>query len=328
MTLAKHGVAAVLAALVMIPVTARAQSAEAEVLFRDGRALIKAGKLADGCAKIEASERLETSVGTLLNLGDCREKLGKLASAWAAFRKAEGIAKHAGSEDKREGEARRRALALEPMLPALTLDVPAKVDGLVIKRNGESVDPALIGTAMPLDPGTYVISAEAPGYRPWKTDIIVQYKQKRRLSVPPLTRAVGTATVVSVPAEEPAPPPRLVVVHRTGSKWTPWRKLSVGLAIAGVGAAGAGVYFGMRSDSLAHDADVRCPLIVCNDAQALQDNRDARTYAQTANILYIGGAVAVGSAVALWFIGAPSESTVVTPVVTSDQAGAAIAGRF
>src|ERR1044071_9787666 len=57
---------------------ARAQSAEAEALFRDGRALIKAGKLASGCDRLAASERLESSVGTLLNLGDCREKLGKL----------------------------------------------------------------------------------------------------------------------------------------------------------------------------------------------------------------------------------------------------------
>ena len=63
---------------------ASAQSAEAEILFRDGRNLIKQGKVAEGCTKLAASERLEPSVGTLLNLGDCNEKLGHVASGQRA----------------------------------------------------------------------------------------------------------------------------------------------------------------------------------------------------------------------------------------------------
>src|SRR5690606_10533025 len=95
-----RGCAAMIACGVLLggAAAAHAQAAEAEVLFRDGRKLIKAGKLAEGCDKIAASERLESSVGALLNLGDCREKLGELASAWAAFRKAEARAKHAGND--------------------------------------------------------------------------------------------------------------------------------------------------------------------------------------------------------------------------------------
>lgn len=324
MTLVERVLAITTAILITHASSARAQSAEAEVLFRDGRTLIKQGKLAQGCAKIEASERLESSIGTLLNLGDCRERLGKLASAWAAFRKAEGIAKNSGTDDKRAGEARRRAVALEPMIPAVTLEVTAPVPGLVLRRNGDLIDPALVSTAMPLDPGSYVISAEAPGYAPWRTDLVVQFKQKRRLVVPALAR---TATVVQVTATAPPPATRVVVTHER-SIWSPWRKLSVGLAIVGVGAAGTGVYFGMRARDFERDADRRCPLIVCNDPVALQANSDARVNAQRANILYIGGAVAVGSALALWFVGAPGESTVVAPVVGSDHAGAAIAGRF
>ena len=322
MTPAERVLAITTAILITHASSARAQSAEAEVLFRDGRALIKQGKLAQGCAKIEASERLESSIGTLLNLGDCRERLGKLASAWAAFRKAEGIAKNAGTDDKREDEARRRAVALEPMIPSLTLELTAPVPGLAIRRNGDLIDPALISTAIPLDPGSYVISAEAPGYAPWRTDLIIQYKQKRKLVIPALPR---TGAVVQV--STPQPTNRVVVAHER-SIWSPWRKLSVGLAIVGVGAAGTGVYFGMRARDLERDADARCPLIVCNDPIALQANSDSRVNAQRANILYIGGAVAVGSALALWFVGAPGESTVVAPVVGSDHAGAAIAGRF
>jgi hypothetical protein len=321
MTPAERVLAITTAILITHASSARAQSAEAEVLFRDGRTLIKQGKLAQGCTKIETSERLESSIGTLLNLGDCREKLGKLASAWAAFRKAEGIAKNAGTGDKREDEARRRAVALEPLIPSLTVDLTAPVPGLVLRRNGDLIDAALISTAIPLDPGSYVISAEAPGYAPWKTDLVIQFKQKRKLVVPALAR---TGAVV-VNAQPPAT--RVVVQHKR-SIWSPWRKLSVGLAIVGVGAAGTGVYFGMRARDLERESDQRCPLVVCNDSVALQANSDSRVSAQRANLLYIGGAIAVGSALALWFVGAPGESTVVAPVVGSDHAGAAIAGRF
>src|SRR5688500_14584557 len=135
--------------------TAHAQSAEAEVLFRDGRKLIKQGKVAAGCDKLAASERLETSIGTLLNLGDCREKLGKLASSWAAFRKAEAMAKRAGREEKRQLEARNRALKIEPHLAHLVIQVDLKVDGLVVKRDNLALEPGAWNTAVPVDPGSY-----------------------------------------------------------------------------------------------------------------------------------------------------------------------------
>ena len=74
----------------------RAQSVEAEVLFQEGKKLLKEGKIAEACDKLEASDRLESSIGTLLNLADCREKTGQLASAWAAFVKAAQSAKRSG----------------------------------------------------------------------------------------------------------------------------------------------------------------------------------------------------------------------------------------
>src|SRR5262245_38536031 len=101
MTPVNRVIAVALAGLILYVPAARAQNAAAEALFRGGRTLIKQGNLKAGCDKLEASEKLESSVGTLLNLGDCREKLGKPASAWAAFRKAEAIAKRDGNDKKR-----------------------------------------------------------------------------------------------------------------------------------------------------------------------------------------------------------------------------------
>ena len=153
------------AVAVVRPPDAAAQSVEAEALFQQGKKLMAAGNVAEACDKFEASDRLEASVGTELNLADCREKNGQLASAWAAFLKAAGTAKRAGNDGAREAEAKRRATALTSRLSYLTISVAdsSKVDGLVIQRNGEPVDPALWNTGVPVDPGVYEISGQAPG---------------------------------------------------------------------------------------------------------------------------------------------------------------------
>lgn len=304
---------------------AHAQSAEAEALFRDGRALIKRNQLAAGCDKLAASERLESSVGTLLNLGDCREKLGRLASAWAAFRKAEAMAKRAGGDDKRQAEAGRRAAALEPRLPNLVIEVPHAVDGLVVRRGDEVVDPAQWSTPLPMDPGSYTIIAEAPGYEPWRQTVTIAPANKRQvISVPALERAAVAAAPAPAPVVAVTREPRPITQRGT---WSAARRISVGLAIAGAGALGTGIYFGVHSKHLEDQSDQRCPSTVCADPEGLRLNDQAKTAASRANILYVAGGAVAATAVVLWLIGAPSE-TIVTPAAGDHQLGVAVAGQF
>jgi hypothetical protein len=55
------------------------------VLFRQGRDLLAAGKVAEACSAFEESQKLEPAVTTLFNLAGCREKLGQFATAWGLF---------------------------------------------------------------------------------------------------------------------------------------------------------------------------------------------------------------------------------------------------
>src|SRR3954466_12769231 len=64
---------------------AQPAGAQAEVLFRQGRDLLTAGKVAEACSAFEESEKLQPAVTTRLNLAGCREKLGELATAWGMF---------------------------------------------------------------------------------------------------------------------------------------------------------------------------------------------------------------------------------------------------
>jgi serine/threonine-protein kinase len=319
---------------------AHADAASAEALFREGRTLIKQGKLDAGCDKLDASEKLDSSVGTLLNLGDCREKQGRTATAWAVFRKAEALAKRQGNDKKRQREAGRRADKLEGSLSSITIQVgpTSKSDGTAIKRDGEALDPAVWGTAIVVDPGEHTIVAEAPNAKPWKTTVSVGKGGKRWVVVPTLEPvAVEPAPApapVPEPVVEPAPAPapavavetpRTVTVTHT---WSTTRGIGVALGVVGLAAIGGGAYYGNRSKDLEDRSNAICPDLECSDSEGLRLNDDAQTAAKRANIFFIGGGVAVAAATVMWFVGKPDAETVITPSIGADHVGASLSRRF
>ncbi|HEX5098696.1 MAG TPA: hypothetical protein VFV94_04320, partial [Polyangiaceae bacterium] len=59
--------------------------AQAESLFHQAVQRMDQGDYASACPLLEQSQALDPSSGTLLNLGDCYEHTGRLASAWRTF---------------------------------------------------------------------------------------------------------------------------------------------------------------------------------------------------------------------------------------------------
>src|SRR3954447_25768971 len=119
---------AIAAVFVLWSSTALAQpaGAQAEVLFRQGRDLLAAGKVAEACSAFEESQKLEAAVTTLLNLAGCREKLGQFATAWGLFLDAERQTRSASDAATRQHRdvAKARAQKLEPRVSKLTINVP------------------------------------------------------------------------------------------------------------------------------------------------------------------------------------------------------------
>jgi hypothetical protein len=188
-------------------------SPESEKLFRDGKSLLKAGKLAEACEAFAQSQSLSAGVGTLLNLADCRERQGQTATAWTLFREAKALAER--TKDKRATEATARAAALEANLAYFTVTVAAdrRVEGLVIKRNGRVVDPALWNQPVPLDPGDYVIEGSAPKHEPWSATQHVTMRARASVAVELVAEPVVVAVV---PESKPEPGHEPVLDPGTG----------------------------------------------------------------------------------------------------------------
>ena len=191
---------------------ALAQDAAAEVLFQDGDRLMREGKLAEACDAFEASNRIEPRTGTLIRLGDCREKRGQLASAWSAYADASARAK----DPAKKQVADAKVAALGPRLSKLTITVAQPVAELAITRDGAPIDRALWGRAVPVDGGDLVLRATALGFQPWEQTVAVPVEggavtvEVPRLADAPTTVAPknpivdpGLVTHVVAPSQEP-----------------------------------------------------------------------------------------------------------------------------
>jgi hypothetical protein len=302
-----------------------AQSSEtkaaAEALFEQGRKSLDAGKVAEACQQFEKSDQLDPAPGTQLNLASCYEKLGRTASAWATYKRAAATARTRGQND-REKAALDRADQLEAKLSRLTIVVPpaARVDGLRLTRNGQEVEAALFGQAVPVDPGVQSLQATAPGKKAWSASVNVAANGAgQSVSVPPLAddpAAAAAATTTPEPAQpvapaEPAPLPPAPPPQSDSSTGSGQRV--AGLVIAGVGVVGLGVggVFALSAKSKYDDSKANClqsDVNLCN-AQGVSQRDDARSAGNLATVFGGIGLAAVIGGTVLYFTAPSSSST-------------------
>ncbi len=310
-------IAAISALLVATRV--HAQSADAQALFNDGDRLIKQGKIAEACEAFEASNRIEARAGTLIRLGDCREKNNELASAWSAYKDALTRVK----DPKKQKLAQGRIAYLEPRLSYLTITVQPQ-DGLALERNGKPIDPGLWNRATPVNGGEYTITASAPDHAPWKQTVSVPNEHGNvSVAVPKLDAVANPVDDKPKPAPEP---PRAEPHPAEHGTFTTRRGIAVGVLAVGAGATVVGALLGSSAKSKRDQAYALCPspTVVCSSAdEANSLISTAHTRAFEADGAFAAGAVAVIVAGALWFTGAP-----VAAEVDAHGGSVALVGRF
>ncbi len=316
------------------------RAATAEALFREGKALMDEGAYEPACPKLEASHRMDPAVGTLLNLAICLEKVNKTASAWANYLRAAGMARSRGQID-REQYARAQATALEPRLTriAFAVDERAIVEDFVVKRDGIVQESATWATETPVDPGTLVITASAPGKREWRTTVDVSGEGKTvTIDIPVLEDAPEEPAPVPVPAVAPVSPqptPAPAPVPSTDGD----TQRTIGIIVGGVGLAGlaVGSAFGLQARSKWNGAD--CPNNLCVSEADQARAEDAKQFASISTWSFVAGGALMAAGAALWLT-APDGTNArevaekgpmdlrVVPAAGVDSAGLLVHGRF
>jgi hypothetical protein len=266
----------------------------AEDLYDQGIALTKQGKWAEAAVKLEESNRLERAPGTTLNLANCYEQLGKLASAWTLYVEAAGIFGGRTPPDPRGALAQERADALKPRLSRLTIEVPPEVaalSGLEVRRDGQKVGAGQFGTAIAVDAGPHVIEVSAPGKEPWKTEVKVGAgAAKETIRIPSLSDAKPTE-------------------GGAAGGW-PWqKKVAVGAAGAGLLGVVVGAAFGAdalgKHDELQKQCTPGTPR-ACT-AAGIETANAQSTVATISTAGFAAGGALIAAGVVLWLVAPPSE---------------------
>jgi len=238
---------AIACAAVSSPAHAEASSsAVAEALYEEARGLMKQGKLDQACPKFKQSYDLDPGGGTLLNLAECYEKQGKLASAWSAFKEAQVSAQRDGRSE-RVSYAKKHIEALEPKLSKITIEVPADANtpGLSVTLDGAELGSAGWNVGVPVDPGPHEVSASATDRRPFNKQIeIAGSGAATTVTIPKLqATAVAAATPRVIDADVEKKP----VSSEAGATGNGGRTVGYVLLGAGVVGVGVGSYFGLHA---------------------------------------------------------------------------------
>ena len=281
---------------------ARADSeTAAEKLFDEGRALLTAGRYAEACAKLEASEALAPAGGTELNLGDCWEHVGRTASAWGAFKKAAARAR-AANVPSAERIAESRAAALEPHLVRLSIRVEGDAR---IALDGAPLAHEAFGQPVPIDPGPHVVTAEATGRIPFRWSGVIDREDATVHVV--LERERTSPTVVARPA-------------------SPATTIGIVTSVVGGLAVGVGLGLGARAMTLNARAEDACPLPSrCGSLDAIADASSARDLALASTVTVVVGLATATAGVVVALTGPRRDATL---YLAPRWGGAVVGGSF
>ena len=333
-------VASAIACAWAAPALAQAgDAALAESLFREGKRLLGEHKYAEACPKFEESYKLDHGLGTLLNLASCHEAAGKPASAWAEFSEAASRAKRDNDNDRAQ-LAEDHIKALEPKLAHVSIAVApgASVPGLVVKFDSRELSSAALGVQIPVDPGTHLVEASAPGKQPYSQSFETPATATvLAITVPALRDAPAAAAPAGAPLAAPAttaqatPPPTTSAPPQASASSGSHTALiasgvATGVLVVGTGITGV-LYSSKRSAfNTANNAD----------DPSRNDKRDSAQTLGTVNLVF-AGATLISAGIFGYFLAtagphesapAASARTFVVPVVSPNGGGLLLRGAL
>jgi hypothetical protein len=291
----------------------------AQTLFEEGRALVEAGKHDEACLKFAESNRLDPAVGTQFHLADCYELTHRLASAWILFVDVAAAAR-ANDQPEREAAARKRAKALEPRLNRMVIEVSKPFEGIVVERNGTQVGRGQWGTAVPVDAGEHVVTANAQSHKPWRKTVRINGEGKTVKVTVPALEPLPIPRPRPKPKPKPAPPKRAPEPQES-SDVSVRTAAALAMGVLGLVAVGIGAGAGIVAIDKASEAEKFCNEGGCFD-RGLSLREDARRAAAASTVSFAVGGSALVSGLIIWLT-IPEDPNSARKLPTATMAGSA-----
>jgi hypothetical protein len=315
--------------------------ADAKDLFTRGRELRTQGDCANAAGLFrKAYDLYPAALGSLRNLAECEETLGRYASArraWIDLKRA----LLTNADRRYEGwgqDAEQAAGRLAPFLATLTVDVsvvsPAgatlPTDRVDVTLDGERLAPAQIGTLLERDPGRHVVrvSGEHVG-QPQERIVELSSGNAKRVALrvvfgdgtPP--DVAPSTSAASLPNER-ASPAQEADQSASATRRT-WGWIATGVGAGAI--VGAGVSFAVRQSALA-DLDGRCASHQQCDPTLASTVARGQTASTLVTVLGAVGAVGLVGGIVLLATSGGHGRSAAGVVVAPGLGGITAAGSF
>ncbi len=260
----------------------------AEALFRDGRAAAQRGDYGVAVAKFAESQRIEPSVGTLLNLAVAEEKAGRIATAWEHAR---AVLDELDLKDNRRPTATSLFERLDARVPRLVLRFRGNApNDVVVDRNGTALGAAVLGTPLPVEPGPQRITVRAAGHADARYTVLIVEGARADLEIALGAPLSGAPSDVPVRAREPA--------FDVGSDRSGLRTLGIAALVAGGVSLVVGTVTGGLAIARSNEVDRGCDATGC-DSSVRDPAREGRTFATASTVTLVTGIVLGGGGLSL-----------------------------
>lgn len=241
------------------------------------------------CQRFAESQRLDPAPGTLMNLAECLDRRGLVASSWQKWKEALDSLRPG---DPRVVAVKRHIAKSLARLPKLELRLAeSAAAGSTVTRDGLVLGEGSLGIALPVDPGPHRVVVTAPGHEPREYTTTLAEKESQSL------------TVEAGPAEAPRPPPRpaptVAKGPDDGSRTSAGSGRTMGLVATSVGAAGlvlGGVTgaLALSKKSTMNDECSRSGGELLCTQRGLDAAHAGSTFATISNVGFIAGVIGLG----------------------------------
>jgi hypothetical protein len=297
----------------------------ADYLFREARKAARGRNYAKACPLFAESQRLDPGAGTLMNLADCEEHLGQIASAWEHWREA--LDELRGKTDKRQALARKHIAALEKRLPRLTLRIDAGApDGTRVERDGVDLGASVLGLPVPVNPGQHVVVVHASGHQDRSYTVSLDEGQlvELGLSAGPAT-AEKTSAATSATTEERSK--TTVSTEKPKQGGAVVKTVGTGLLAVGIVGFAVGGVTGLIALDKKNTVSEHCDAdpaggVACRDQTGVDAAQTGRTMSTVSTVAFVTGGVLVAVGAALLIAGGGSSPS------TTAEARATLGGAF
>lgn len=203
--------------LVLLPAVVSAQddathAAAARALFTEGVTAADAQDWTTAAERFRRAAALRSSPTIALNLAVALGHLGQLVEASELLRR---VLHDPTANDALRASATATLADIEPRLTWIELEATGDLTGITFDSDGHPLSADLIGTAVPMDPGTHQVSATRAGEVVASAEVTLAEGERRALTleIPPapvvdeVEEADEGPIEVPVGALTPDPPP-------------------------------------------------------------------------------------------------------------------------